>query len=288
SIDKGPAVLTTLWSLTSASLLFVLARLLVRLRILQKAGWDDILITFSIILSYIYDVILTIAVKSGYGRQQSTLTSDQLSNSIKFIMAGFAPGLLSIVVPKLAVVALLIRTMNPSPRQKWFLLGTVLGSGVLLMGCVVILYLQCRPASEIWEMNAAEGSCWSMNVLVNYSIVVGGIAAAVDAYLAIYPAVIIWNLHMGIKKKLGLSFALGLGACACVMAVVKCTRIPTLYNMTNITYATVDLFIWTSIESNTIIIAASVPTIAPLIEITLGKRILNTTEKDSNRTGSNR
>lgn len=38
-----------------------------------------------------------------------------------------------------------------------------------------------------------------------------GIAAAVDAYLAIYPAVIIWNLHMGIKKKLGLSFALGLG-----------------------------------------------------------------------------
>ena len=41
----------------------------------------------------------------------------------------------------------------------------------------------------------------------------------------------------------------------------------------------------TSIESNTIIIAACVPTIAPLIEITLGKRILNSTDKDS---GSNR
>lgn len=174
AINKGPAVLITLWSLTSASLLFILARLLVRLRILQKAGWDDILITFSIILAYIYDVILTIAVQSGYGRQQSTLSSEQLSNSIKFIMAGFAPGLMSIVVPKLAVVALLVRTMNPSPRQKWFLWGTVLGSGVLLMGCVVILYLQCRPASEIWEMNFAEGSCWSMTVLVDYSIVVGG------------------------------------------------------------------------------------------------------------------
>ncbi|ODM14610.1 hypothetical protein SI65_09955 [Aspergillus cristatus] len=216
--NKGPAVLTTLWSLTSASLLFVLTRLLVRLRILQKAGLDDILITISIILAYIYDVILTIAVQSGYGCQQSTLSSEELSNSIMFIMAGFAPGLMSIVVPKLAVVALLIRTMNPSPRQKWFLWGTVLGSGVLLMG---------------------------MTVLVDYSIVVGGIAAAVDAYLAIYPTVIIWNLHMGIKKKLGLSFALGLGACACVMAVVKCTRIPTLYNMANITYATADLFIWT-------------------------------------------
>lgn len=38
------------------------------------------------------------------------------------------------------------------------------------------------------------------------------IAAAVDAYLAIYPAVIIWRLHMSIKKKLALSLALGLGA----------------------------------------------------------------------------
>lgn len=174
STGKGSAVLTTIWSLTSASLLFVLARLLVRLRILQKAGWDDVLITLSIVLAYIYDVILTIAVKSGYGRQQSTLTPSQVSNSIKLIMAGFAPGLLSIVVPKLAVVAMLIRTMNPSPRKKWFLWGTVLGSGVLLMGCVVILYLQCRPASEIWEMDSTEGSCWSMVILVDYSIIVGG------------------------------------------------------------------------------------------------------------------
>lgn len=38
------------------------------------------------------------------------------------------------------------------------------------------------------------------------------IAAAVDAYLAIYPAQIIWNLHMSLKKKIGLSLALGLGA----------------------------------------------------------------------------
>lgn len=173
AVDKGPAVLTTLWSLTSASLLFVLARLLVRLRILQKAGWDDILITISLTLAYIYDAILTVAVKSGYGCQQSTLSSSQLSTSIMFIMADFAPGLLSIFMPKLAVVALLIRTMNPSPRQMWFLWRIVVGSGMLLMGCVVILYLMCRPASDIWEMMFVEGSCRSMAALVDYSIAVG-------------------------------------------------------------------------------------------------------------------
>lgn len=32
-----------------------------------------------------------------------------------------------------------------------------------------------------------------------------------DLYLAIYPAVVLWRLQMNIKKKLGLSIALGFG-----------------------------------------------------------------------------
>lgn len=43
-------------------------------------------------------------------------------------------------------------------------------------------------------------------------LIYAAIAAAVDAYLANYPALIIWNLHMSLKKKIGLSLALGLGA----------------------------------------------------------------------------
>lgn len=47
--DKGPAVLTTLWALTSTACIFVAARLLVRLYLLKKAGWDDVLITLSLV-----------------------------------------------------------------------------------------------------------------------------------------------------------------------------------------------------------------------------------------------
>lgn len=131
-------------------------------------------------------------------------------------------------MPKLAVVALLVRTMNPSRRQKCLLWGMAVGSGLLLMGCVVILYVQCKPSRALWVL-VPGARCWGPGVLVNYSIIVGGmytfstlwsrmyadstaIAAAVDAYLAIYPAQIIWNLHMSLKKKIGLSLALGLGA----------------------------------------------------------------------------
>lgn len=79
-------------------------------------------------------------------------------------------------MPKLAVVTLLARTMNPSPRQKWFLWTTVVVSGLLLMGCVVILYAQCRPTRALWEPEpiGEKVTCWSPEILVNYSIVVGG------------------------------------------------------------------------------------------------------------------
>ena len=48
-VDKGSAVLTTLWAISSTACVFVIARLLVRVRILQRAGWDDWLITLSMV-----------------------------------------------------------------------------------------------------------------------------------------------------------------------------------------------------------------------------------------------
>lgn len=50
-VDKGPAVLTSVWAVSATACVFVIARLLVRLGILKKAGWDDGLITFSMVSS---------------------------------------------------------------------------------------------------------------------------------------------------------------------------------------------------------------------------------------------
>jgi len=49
-----------------------------------------------------------------------------------------------------------------------------------------------------------------------------------DLYLAVYPAVILAQLQMNMKKKMALGVALGIGSIACVVAAYKCTRIPSL------------------------------------------------------------
>ncbi|KAI9871138.1 MAG: hypothetical protein M1830_003278 [Pleopsidium flavum] len=87
---------------------------------------------------------------------------------------------------------------------------------------------------------------------------------------------------MSMRKRLGLCFALGLGFCATVIAVYKCTKIPTLLNHSDYTYATMELFIWTSIEANAIIIAACLPTLRPLYRCLMGKSY--TSDDASNQT----
>lgn len=52
NVDKGPAVLTSVWAVSVTACVFVIARLLVRLRILKKAGWDDGLISLSMVCSH--------------------------------------------------------------------------------------------------------------------------------------------------------------------------------------------------------------------------------------------
>lgn len=41
---------------------------------------------------------------------------------------------------------------------------------------------------------------------------IGAISAAVDLYLAVYPAVVLYRLQINLKKKVALSVALGFGS----------------------------------------------------------------------------
>lgn len=56
----------------------------------------------------------TIGVRSGNGQHFAILTSKQKSGCILWTIVSFCPGIMSFGVPKLAVVALLSRIMNPS------------------------------------------------------------------------------------------------------------------------------------------------------------------------------
>lgn len=60
------------------------------------------------------------------------------------------------------------------------------------------------------------------------NLTLAALSAFMDLYLAVYPAVILSQLQMNIRKKAALGTALGIGSVSCVVAAYKCTQLPGL------------------------------------------------------------
>jgi len=263
--NKGPTIVAAICSVTAASTVFAALRLYVRARIMKKVYYDDWLIVFSVICGWASVAFAITAVKAGDGHHMGVLTMDQISKAILWTCVGFWPGILSFATPKLAVVALLCRILNPSRLHRifmWILVGLCWAS---LNVCVPLLLTSCQPAQALWDVSITQKTCRDQWILVHYSMYAGGYSALVDLYLAIYPATVLFNLQMPFKKKLALSIALGIGSIATVVAIYKTTRLPVLASK-DFSYDTPDLTIWTCIEGSVIIIATCIPTLQPLVE----------------------
>ncbi|KXH61558.1 integral membrane protein [Colletotrichum nymphaeae SA-01] len=250
--DKGPTIVIVCWVVTAISTSFVIGRIYVRGKIMKKFQSDDWFIILGQFCGYISTALSTIAVTYGNGRHMSLLSIEQQEGAILWTTAAFCPGIMSFGLPKLAVISLLVRLMNPDRYHKWFLWWMGIWCQLTLFVTAGLLLGRCTPARSLWDF-PVKGTCFDVNILVAYCIYAGSFSAFVDVYLAVYPAVILFGLQMAIKKKIALS------------------------------YDTSDLVIWTVVEGSTIIIASSIPVMQPLLELILRRNPFSSA-KDSKQT----
>ncbi|KAL3478272.1 hypothetical protein BJX99DRAFT_256598 [Aspergillus californicus] len=286
SDDKGPKILAVLWGLTGLTTVVAVARMYIRGRMLRNVGLDDYLISFSLLMGLVYCGITTANIAIGYGKHAyvldaSTVETASFLNSLSFLF-----GIISFSTPKLAVAAMLCRILNPSFIHKVALWGLT-GLGSVISGiCIVVLFTMCDPPRALWKthlITEGKATCRDTWILINYAIFTGAFSAFIDLYLAIYPSTVLMKLHMSFRKRLALCAALGLGAVASAMAVVKCTQLKGLADKADYTYGTADLVLWTNVESNVVIIASCIPTLQPVLELIMGKRKLSSYSGSRNK-----
>ncbi|KAJ5163102.1 uncharacterized protein N7500_004932 [Penicillium coprophilum] len=274
--DKGPKILAVLWTLTGLTAIMVVARVYIRLKVLRNFGMDDYLIVLSMIMGLAYCAISTAGVSVGFGKHAMYLTMDNLEMAILLNTVSFLFGILSFTIPKIAVTSMLTRILNPKPMHKailWTMVGT---AAIVSIICIVILFTMCDPAEALWtpRLMKTGATCKSTTMLIDYAIFTGAVSAVVDLTLAIYPTTVLLKLQMSLRKRLALCAALGLGAIASAMAIVKCTQLHGLADKEDYTYGTADLVMWTNIEADVVVIASCIPTLQPLLEMMLGKRAM--------------
>ncbi|KAJ4122859.1 hypothetical protein NW765_017407 [Fusarium oxysporum] len=293
--NRGPAMMAVMYSFTALTSLTVVGRVFSRYKKLGHLAIDD----YGNVFTYVG--CWTAAILAGCGRHQATLAVDELDRSVFFFMIGLVPAVLSLALPKFAVVNLLIKILFPSPPHVRFLWGLAIANVVLMLGAFGVHYSECDPPSAKWTLYA-PAKCRSSTGTIVYSVVVGSFSAVVDFYLAIYPAIVLWSMHMHLKKKLALSVALGFGAwlvscrellpvksphglipalSAGCAAIRKTMTVPGMGDGTDYTYASASLVIWVSVETNSVIIAACIPMLLPFLELFFGKKFLSASPQSS-------
>lgn len=87
---------------------------------------------------------------------------------------------------------------------------------------VFIVFLQCHPTSKLWDPSA-EGTCWSPNILNDFSYWLSAYTTLTDIILAVVPISIFWKLQMPFSTKLGICIMMGLTLLSAIVTVVKAT-----------------------------------------------------------------
>ncbi|KAF4429647.1 integral membrane PTH11 [Fusarium acutatum] len=121
---------------------------------------------------FAYVACWTAAISAGCGRHQATLTVDEFDRSVFFLMIGLVPGVLSLALPKFAVVNLLVKILFPSPRHVRLLWGLAIANLVLMLGAFGVRFSECDPPEAQFTLYA-PAKCRSSTAIIVYSVVVG-------------------------------------------------------------------------------------------------------------------
>ena len=97
----------------------------------------------------------------------------QREDAIFWTIIAVCPGVLSLAFPKLAVVALLTKVLNPAKWHKWFLWFMGIVSVLTFFAVIGTLLGQCSPMDSQWDFSI-EGTCVDKKYIANFSIYASG------------------------------------------------------------------------------------------------------------------
>lgn len=213
---------------------------------------------------------MTAEVSYGAGRHYEALDPLEKMMAVKLNWISQPFTIFSCGVGKISIAFLLLRIMAKNKFREWFLYVLIALLVIINAICVSFIFAQCSPTRKLWEPSIS-GSCMKPYIQRDVGFFQASFSSFSDLVLALFPLIIIWNLQMRRAVKLGLGCAMSLGLLATGAAIVKTIQLQDLTARGDYTYQTVDLVIWFTTEMYTVIVAACVPTLRPLLPLLYGR-----------------
>ncbi|KAF8860532.1 hypothetical protein BDZ45DRAFT_619535, partial [Acephala macrosclerotiorum] len=266
-VDLGKQLVAVGIASTTIAWFFVSLRCFVRFKIVESFGLDDGLMVVSLILSTLFSAFSITCVHYGIGQHNADLTLEQISQALKYIMFTEPIYVLATLFIKLSVGILLLRIAAFS-MYRYILWVSMVIMTIWSTVSIALLLAQCRPLSLSWDPtwapSSGRGSCMDRKVFTNVGYAFSAMDIFFDWVFAIIPVPMLWGLQMSKPIKCSLCIILGLGTFASTTTLVRLQYLVAIQDVTDFLFSISRPVLWSALELNLGIVAASMATLRPL------------------------
>ncbi|KAK1982260.1 hypothetical protein LZ30DRAFT_53174 [Colletotrichum cereale] len=234
-------------------------RLYTRICLLKTAGKDDWTICIAMACSVVVTVATCLEVKYGMGRHVENVSAAETHEQLKYLLISVLHYNMGMNVAKVSFLLQYRRIFVSRVVRRICLWAMVY---VAAWACVqaVLLGVSCLPISFIVPSTAA----FCLNTLPIWYFS-SSMSLATDFLIFCIPLRSVLQLQLPAKQKIMLFAIFCLGFCVCIISTYRMFTLRTAVYSDDAPWENIGAAIWSAIELNTSIIAASLPTIRPLL-----------------------
>ncbi|KAH8658332.1 hypothetical protein BX600DRAFT_65139 [Xylariales sp. PMI_506] len=249
-------LIKTMSVMTALSLTFLTLRLICKGRYSKAFATDDALLGVAWACLISSNVLSCLATKYGLGYHITDITDFvALITANEYLFIAEALMIWGISFAKTSFCFTLLR-LAVQKWHKWVLWFCIVTINIVMWFCALTFFISCNPVAKKWD-TTLPGTCWDSDPVVNFAVFAGIYSAMTDVALAIFPCVLIWKLQMKRVEKIGVCLCMSMGIVSGVMACVKSAFL--VDSLSDYTYKSVPLLMWSSVELSVVVIACSVP-----------------------------
>ncbi|KAB8259684.1 hypothetical protein BDV32DRAFT_123937 [Aspergillus pseudonomiae] len=235
----------------------VAARVLARFRSKAGFGWDDYLISVALMGQLSYAVLMFMSVINGEGQHIIFVKNQKLF--VQEYVAAIISYSITVMLTKISILFLYHRFFP----MKWLLLiAYVVGAIVVAYNLAVIFVaaFQCIPLSALWTGQSEK----CINTAPPFTAL-AIVNVVTDIAILAIPVTPVLGLHMNTSRKVQVLTIFLLGGIVCIFGIIRTVAISNMKPV-DPSYNAVNSGLWSYIEISVGILAACLPTLAPLFK----------------------
>ena len=255
--------------------LVVLFRFIARCTHGNHLGADDWVILASFCFAEAVSVLMIICCEWGFGKHTKELPRPLVTRTLELYFAAQIFYKVTFTLTKTSILLLYLRVFGIWRAFRflcWIMIGVVLS---FTTASVFASIFQCSPVAFAFDntTNDGHGTCID---LTTFWYANAGFNIGTDVIIIIMPIWPVKGLNIPTRSKIALCGVFAVGIIVCITSILRFTTLNHSTSHTDIMWQSIASSMWTVIEYNLGIIAASMPALrrpfASLFPLLLGRR----------------